>query len=207
MRDIFLARLSKNAFMNTLPLLNLGLVATLSSLGACNAVAQQQINTQLVPPQTPKNLQVPSNQQLVLKTTARGSQIYICKATEIPNRFEWTLKAPAAGLFDDQNQLLGQHYAGPTWEASDGSKVLGEVKAKADAPKTKTIPWLLLAARSHSGNGIMSQISWIQRVNTVGGVAPKECDRTYQNREISINYTADYYFYRDMVTASIPSQK
>jgi hypothetical protein len=91
---------------------------------------------------------------------------------------------------------MGQHYAGPTWEANDGSKVMGEVKAKADAPEAKTIPWLLLAARSHAGNGIFSQVNWIQRVNTVGGTAPTGgCDRAYQNREIGINYTADYYFY------------
>lgn len=193
MRDTLLIRLSNSADMKKLPLLNLSVIAALFGLGACNAVAQQ---VNVTPPHTPKNLQVPSDQQLVFKTTARGSQIYVCKATDKPDRFEWTLKAPAAGLFDDQNQPMGQHYAGPTWEANDGSKIIGEVKAKANAPKLKTIPWLLLAARSHAGNGIFSQVNWIQRVNTVGGTAPTEgCDRAYENREISINYTADYYFY------------
>jgi hypothetical protein len=190
--------------MNKLPLLNLSLVASLFGLGACSAVAQQ---VDVAPPQTPKNLQVPSDQKLVLKTTARGSQIYVCQAkADNSERLEWTLKAPAAGLFDDQNHPLGQHYEGPTWEANDGSKVIGEVKAKANAPKAKTIPWLLLAARSHAGNGIFSQINWIVRVNTVGDTAPAEgCDRAYQNREIRVNYTADYYFYGTTVATSAPS--
>ncbi|AVH62278.1 hypothetical protein CDG77_17425 [Nostoc sp. 'Peltigera membranacea cyanobiont' 213] len=145
----------------------------------------------------PDSIKVPNGEQLLLKASAKGSQIYICKLkSESPEQYEWTLKAPDAVLLNEQGQDLGKHYAGPTWEAKDGSKVVGKLKSKADAPQEDAIPWLLLEAQSHQGNGIFRQVNWIQRINTVGGKAPvKGCDKSSQNQEIPVNYTADYLFY------------
>ncbi|WP_392482289.1 DUF3455 domain-containing protein [Nostoc sp. C110] len=146
----------------------------------------------------PDSIKVPNGEQLLLKASAKGSQIYICKPkSESPEQYEWTLKAPDAVLLDEQGQNLGKHYAGPTWEAKDGSKVVGKLKSKVNAPQDDAIPWLLLEAQSHEGNGIFRQVNWIQRINTVGGKAPVQgCDKSSENREISVNYTADYLFYK-----------
>lgn len=88
------------------------------------------------------------------------------------------------------------HFAGPTWEASDGSRVVGERKAKADAPQASAIPWLLLAAKSHGGDGALAKVSLLQRVETTGGKAPASgCDAAHANVEQRMAYTASYYFY------------
>ena len=79
-----------------------------------------------------------------------------------PGRFEWTLKAPEADLFDRAGRKIGTHYAGPTWESGDGSKVVGEVKGRDNGPDPSAIPWLLLAAKSNSGSGVLVQLSQYQ---------------------------------------------
>jgi hypothetical protein len=80
-------------------------------------------------------------------------QIYECKPTANPARFEWVLRAPEAELFDTSGKKIGKHYAGPTWELSDGSKVIGELRARDDGPDVNAIPWLLLSVKSSAGGG------------------------------------------------------
>jgi hypothetical protein len=84
----------------------------------------------------------------------------------------------------------------PHWESSDGSKILGTVKGRADAPVADAIPWLLLAAKSVGWTGCFSNVTSIQRVNTVGGAAPKsDCSQAAAGTPARIGYTADYYFF------------
>ncbi len=146
--------------------------------------------------QVPKNLAVPAEQKLLLKVPAEGTQIYTCgQVKDTTDRYEWTLKAPDAQLYNDRAKIIGKHYAGPTWEANDGSKVVAAVTAKANSPKA-SIPWLLLQVKSAQGRGIFSTANWIQRLNTNGGNPPPvACTRDRQTTEIAIPYTADYYFY------------
>jgi hypothetical protein len=150
-------------------------------------------------PQVPDPLQVPSGQSLILKTYAKGNQIYVCRPTaDTPNTFAWTLLAPEAELLSapQKSRKLGKHYGGPTWEANDGSKIFGGVKARVDSPQADAIPWLLLEVKTRQGQGVFSSVNWIQRLNTSGGKAPTEgCDATQQNREARVPYTTDYYFY------------
>jgi hypothetical protein len=147
-------------------------------------------------PQVPKNLQVPTGQKLLIKSPATGTQIYTCRqVADKGSQYEWTLKAPDAQLFNSRQEVLGKHYAGPTWEAKDGSKVAAVVTAKAVAPNN-SIPWLLLQVKSAQGRGIFSNVNWIQRLNTYGGNPPPvACTRDRQNTELAVPYTADYYFY------------
>jgi hypothetical protein len=149
----------------------------------------------------PEQLQVPKGQSQILKVAAKGVQIYTCKATtENASEYQWTLKAPEATLLSQQGKVIGKHYAGPTWELNDGSKAVGKVRAKVDAPQKDTIPWLLLEATTPSqsvSTGQLSLVKWVHRLNTIGGKAPQSgCDRTKQNREMRVKYSADYYFYR-----------
>lgn len=152
-------------------------------------------------PKVPDNLKPPAGQTLVLKANAKGVQIYQCSVSPgNSDQFEWRLKAPEADLFDDQGQKIGQHFAGPTWKAIDGSSVVGQVKSKANAPSNSAIPWLLLTAKTHQGTGVFSTIASIQRVDTQGGVAPSTgCNATKLNTEIKVDYQATYYFYREPI--------
>ncbi len=146
----------------------------------------------------PDGLQPPVGQVLALAARGTGVQIYQCKAAkEDPAQFAWTLKAPEADLKDLSGKSVGKHYAGPTWEASDGSKVIGEVVAKRDAPDPAAIPWLLLRAKSTSGSGLFSAIASIQRLQTSGGGTPaQKCDSSQSGKESRVPYSAVYRFYK-----------
>ncbi|HEV3189765.1 MAG TPA: DUF3455 domain-containing protein, partial [Polyangiaceae bacterium] len=136
-------------------------------------------------------------QPVVLKALAKGAQVYVCKAKEgAAGTYEWTLKAPDAELFDEKGQKIGKHYAGPTWESTDGSKVVGQLRAKVDSPEPTAIPWLLLDAKTTEGTGVLSKVKNIQRLATVGGKAPATgCDAAHEKAETRVDYTATYYMY------------
>ncbi len=153
--------------------------------------------TPAVVPATMVILAVPANQTPALVLTAKGVQIYECRAVAGESgKFEWAFKAPEADLFDATGHKVGKHYAGPTWELTDGGKVVGKLKAKADAPDGKGIPWLLLDVTAREGGGVMSTVQNIQRITTVGGRAPAEAaDQTKAGQERRVEYTATYVFY------------
>jgi hypothetical protein len=145
----------------------------------------------------PEQLRPPANNALLLTAHAVGVQIYTCKPqADNPDAFAWTLKAPDATLYNEQGEEIARHYAGPTWEGNDGSKVVGEAVQRVDAHNPHDIPWLLLKAKSHEGTGAFSTISYVQRLDTNGGAAPKDgCTRTTVNTERSVNYRATYAFF------------
>lgn len=146
------------------------------------------------PPDTPSALRVKDSQKLIFKAHGTGTQVYTCKSGE--SGPSWTLKGPDALLFDASGKLVAKHYAGPTWKANDGSSVRGKVLANAPAPRPNAVPWLLLSAADHEGNGIMSKVENIQRLHTAGGKAPAVgCDSAHIGNDISVHYQADYYFY------------
>ncbi len=130
-----------------------------------------------VPPQRPNDipaaLNAPGDQTLTQQLHATGVQIYRCEAAQgDPSRFEWSFKQPEATLATKAGRNAGKHYGGPTWEANDGSKVTGEVIARANSPASDAIPWLLLTAKTTSGTGMFSAVKSIQRLHTAGGAAP-----------------------------------
>jgi hypothetical protein len=143
----------------------------------------------------PENLRVPDGQSLILRMAARGAQVYTCKAkTAEPPAYEWVLKAPDAELFDQRGAKVGRHYAGPTWENTDGSRVVGEVMKR--SPVQDAIPLLLLRATSNEGAGALRNVKYIQRLDTAGGVAPAAgCDAEHAGTEARVEYSATYDFY------------
>lgn len=148
------------------------------------------------PPQVPENMRVPPGQEVVLKALGKGVQIYACKESATDGRFEWILSKPEANLIDENGARVGRHFAGPTWEAADGSRVTGQVQQRANAPRPNAVPWLLLKATSNQGTGTFAHVTYIQRVDTNGGQAPSDpCDRSQSGVEKQVSYQAGYYFY------------
>lgn len=136
----------------------------------------------------------PAEATLALVVPARGVQIYECRAKA--GGHEWAFVAPDATLFDARGNAIGRHGAGPFWEATDGSRVVGTVKARADAPVAGTIPWLLLASRSTGTAGAFSGVTSIQRINTTGGATPDTpCNADNAGARSNVRYTADYRFF------------
>ena len=159
------------------------------------ACASPQQPTSMV--KVPDKLQPLASESLAMIVPAKGVQIYECRARKDQvGGYEWAFVAPEADLFDARGSRIGRHYAGPHWESTDGSKILGTVKERADAPVADAIPWLLLAAKSVGPEGVFSKVTSIQRVSTAGGVAPKAgCSQAAVGTPARINYTADYYFF------------
>jgi hypothetical protein len=147
-------------------------------------------------PNVPDLIRAPAGEELVLVAHATGVQIYICRA-DADGKPAWVLKAPEAQLEDQQGNSIGTHFGGPTWRHNDGSEITARMVAKANAPDTGAIPWLLLSVTGHSGGGALSRVTSIQRINTVGGLAPAatECNSSSGEAEFKSRYSADYYFY------------
>jgi hypothetical protein len=140
-------------------------------------------------PAIPDNLKPPAGAKIVLAAQASGDQVYGCDGAN------WVFSRPDAKLFDDSGKQIGSHFAGPTWELSDGGRVIGKMVASA-TPDPDSIPWLLLEAKDHQGGGLMAQVTNVQRLSTSGGKAPGSgCDSAHKGQEARSHYTAIYVFY------------
>lgn len=163
------------------------LAAFAVAAGACTSVP---------PVRVPATLQPAAGETLALTVPARGVQVYECRTRKDGAGFEWAFVAPDAELFDARSRPIGHHGAGPFWQSNDGSRVVGTLKARADAPAANAIPWLLLTTKSTGPAGAFSAVTSIQRVNTAGGVAPAApCDAGLQGTTVRVPYTADYLFF------------
>jgi hypothetical protein len=144
-----------------------------------------------------QNLQPSAAERVSMKLSAAGMQVYQCRQVrDNPPQHEWGFVGPEADLFDTTGQRVGRHYAGPTWEALDGSKVMGTVTGRVPAQSPDSIPWLLLTTRPVAMQGTFGHVSSIQRVETVGGVAPAQACSTQNTGEtVRVPYAAQYVFF------------
>jgi hypothetical protein len=189
----------------TTPRIGLAALAILILTG-CSVVRAEQgkdnrapdvgSNTTLIPPG--------DTNKVHFHVYAEGVQVYVCTqggTAEFPT-YSWVFNRPEASLFDADGNLVGFHYAyaGPTrpaWETASGSFVVGAVIPPRITVDANSIPWLLLGAVTNSGPGVLDGTTFIQRVNTVGGLAPTTgCDAAHVGEESEVPYTAEYYFYR-----------
>ena len=142
----------------------------------------------------PEQIKPPSGNNPLLTVYAKGDQIYQCSLND--GVYSWQVQAPDARLFDAQGNIVGNHYSGPIWEYKEGSRVVGRVLNKIDIAPDSSISWLLVEVVAHKGNGIFTDVSYINRVNTHGGVAPiSGCDSNHLGGEKRVGYIADYIFY------------
>ena len=153
----------------------------------------QAISTDVCPADVPAALTPLPDQTLKMVFAGIGVQIYICNATA--TGFGWTFVAPQANLLREDGSLVGTHFIGPTWQGNDGSSVKGTKVASVTVDPT-SIPWLLLAG-TPSGDGRFADVTAIQRLSTVGGIAPATpCDATKLGTIAQVPYSAEYVFYK-----------
>ena len=129
---------------------------------------------------------------IVLTVHAEGAQVYECKAGG-DGKLGWAFREPIATLLVD-GKTVGRHYAGPNWEHSDGSAVVGKVVASVPGTTPSDIPWLKLEVISHRGNGVLTGVTTVLRINTRGGKLAGACDTA--GTFSSVPYSADYVFLR-----------
>lgn len=146
-------------------------------------------NSPTLPSPLCDKIQVEAGNELAFHVYAKGLQIYRW------NGSAW-IGTPSATLFADAGYhgQVGTHYAGPTWESNSGSTVKAARKDGC-TPDPTAIPWLLLQATSTSGPGIFSSVTFVQRVNTTGGLPPA-APGTMIDESVEVPYTAEYYFYK-----------
>jgi hypothetical protein len=129
---------------------------------------------------------------IVLTAHAEGAQVYECKAGA-DGKLAWAFREPVATLLAD-GKTVGRHYAGPNWEHSDGSAVVGKAAGNAPGATTNDIPWLKLTVVSSRGSGTLTGVTTVQRINTQGGRFDGACDKAGSFK--SAPYSAEYVFLR-----------
>jgi hypothetical protein len=130
------------------------------------------------------------DETIALKLHAVGLQLYECKPGA-DGKLVWTFTAPQATLTAD-GKVVGHHGAGPSWELDDGSAITGKAIANVPGTNANDIPWLKLEVASHTGSGKLSDVTTVQRINTIGGILKDSCDR--QGAARGMPYAADYVF-------------
>jgi hypothetical protein len=154
-----------------------GLVGLIASTGVTAAIDM------------PASIAAPG-ETVVATLHAEGAQVYECKAGR-DGKLTWTFREPIASLMLD-GKTVGRHYAGPNWEHADGSAVIAKVAGRAPGATAKDIPWLKLEVTQQRGSGLLTGVSTVQRINTVGGVAEGACDKA--GTFLNAPYATDYVF-------------
>jgi len=158
-----------------------GRAATLLTLSwAASATAQTPLPPAIAAP----------GEAVVLTVHAEGAQVYECKAGA-DGKLAFAFREPIATLLID-GKTIGRHYAGPTWEHSDGSAVIAKAAGNSPGATANDIPWLKLEVASRRGSGVLTPVTTVQRINTHGGKLEGACDKAGEFR--SAPYSAEYVF-------------
>jgi hypothetical protein len=155
-------------------------LSTMIGVAASAAIATAQV---------PESIAAPG-ETVVLEVHAEGAQVYECKASP-DAKLTWQFREPIATLIVD-GKTVGRHYAGPNWELTDGSAVVGKAVGDAPGKDASAIPWLKLNVTAQRGNGTLSRVTTVQRTNTQGGKLSGVCDQAGKLR--AAPYAADYVF-------------
>ena len=156
--------------------------AIAAALAAMSAPASADVPTAIGAP----------GERAVVTLHAQGAQVYECRTGQDGN-LAWTFREPIASLFLD-GKTVGRHYTGPNWEHMDSSMVVAKVSGNAPGATPKDIPWLRLTVSAQHGQGLLSGVTTIQRINTVGGMMSGRCDTA--GALYSAPYATDYVFLR-----------
>jgi hypothetical protein len=178
-------------------------LAVATAILSMTQVAHAQLPPPKIQPEAAIIKAPPANVVFLVGHVSKGVQTYTCDGAG-----NWGASVPTAELVDDSGKLIMTHAGGPTWTATaDGSSVKGAVQQRVTIDQT-AIPWLLLSATPVTGarTGLLTEATFIQRVNTTGGLAPAAADCTTKGQKADVPYGADYYFYRAAGKPSNPGK-
>jgi hypothetical protein len=170
-------------------------IAAAAALAACGGMPAPMAHSQAG---LPAAVQVPAGHQVAMETVGVGEITYECRAKgDAPGAHAWVFVGPQASLNSRGGAKLGSYYGPPaTWASVDGSKITGKQLAVA-AGTAGSIPMQLVQANPADGTGAMTGVTYVQRVDTRGGVAPAlPCDAGRIGRKEIVKYQADYIFWK-----------
>ena len=149
-------------------------------------------------PDVPGDIAVSADHKPFLVGHATGVQIYPCRLTDAG--YAWGASTPRATLVDDSGKPIAEHFGGPSWQAKDGSLVVGRRDAGVTVDPT-AIPWLRLTAASTAAGDYgdrLTRTSYILRTSTTGGLPPAaaDCNAATVGTGVEVDYTADYTFFK-----------
>src|SRR5829696_5945752 len=154
-------------------------------------------------PDVPAKIAVQDGHKPFLLGHASGVQIYTCLT--LPGGYAWSPATPRADLRDDNGTVIVHRFAGPSWQAKDGSLVRASRVDGVTVDPT-AIAWLLLKANTPAAGADgdrLTATSYIQRLATTGGLTPPaaDCNAAGAGSTREIPYTADYLFWKPRATA------
>ena len=166
--------------------------STTASMAAPMAAPMMMVDNATLP----EPVRVPAGNKVRMTATGVGDLTYECREKkDTAGQYEWAFVGPVANLMSSDRKTVGKYYAGPTWESADGSKITGKQVAIAPA-SAGNIPYQLVKTEPAMGAGAMNGVTYIQRINTKGGVAPSmACDAAGMGKKQTVKYEADYVFY------------
>jgi hypothetical protein len=139
------------------------------------------------------HIKAPADLDPAFELTASGVQIFRCEPDK--DGHHWAFRLPEAELRDSKGQIVGRHGAQYSFEHLDGSRLLGSIVGYDSASSDGAVPWLLLQTRSY-GQGDFERITYVQRVDTQGGMPPKQCGAEQSNQVLRVPFSAKFVFYR-----------
>jgi len=145
------------------------------------------------------SIKAPSDQSPVLQLSGQGVQIFRCEKRD--NAMIWSFRQPEADLFDASGKAVGKHGASFSFEHIDGSRLVATIVANDEAPQSADLRWLLMTTRSFN-RGAFERVTYVQRVNTKGGLPPARCEAAQSGQLLRVDFTADFVFYRPRADAS-----
>jgi hypothetical protein len=175
-------------------------LAAIAMLGACSTVGSGEPSETSGKPAMARpslglfsRIKAPSDLEAVLQLSARGVQVFRCEKRE--SGFVWVFRQPDAELFDPSGRAVGRHGSSFSFENIDGSRLVSTIAAYDDAPNPADLRWLLLTTRSY-GKGAFDAVTYVQRINTRGGMPPESCQSTQANQLLRVDFSAEFVFYR-----------
>lgn len=150
-------------------------------------------------PGLPADVRVPAGHQAVLEARGLGELQYECQATSLsPWQYAWLPRDRSIELRDTSNNSITLARSARAWIHRDGSELAVREFVEVDNGAAN-LP--LQRARVEPSNlpGTLSNISYIQRIRTVGGLpATRNCSAAELGMRVRVPYEADYVFWRQV---------
>jgi hypothetical protein len=138
-------------------------------------------------------IRAPGEVEPALELAATGVQIFRCELDRDGPR--WAFRLPEAELRDARGQPVGHHGANYSFEHVDGSRLIGTIVGYDSAPSSDSVRWLLLRTQPY-GQGEFEKVTYVQRVDTSGGMPPAQCSADQANQILRVPFSAKFIFYR-----------